>query len=82
MAVGRTQSVSLDLETTERLASLAAQLGSSVAALTSEAVKAYLEINEFQIQEIQAAIAEADGGQFASAEEVTATFAKWGVRGA
>lgn len=42
----------------------------------NEAVAAYLEMYQWQIEEIQKGIAEADAGDFASDEEVKATFAK------
>ncbi|MGM3306343.1 CopG family ribbon-helix-helix protein [Anabaena sp. WFMT] len=44
--------------------------------ILNEAVAAYLEIYQWQIEEIQKGIAEADAGDFASDEEVKATFAK------
>ncbi len=44
--------------------------------ILNEAVNAYLEMYQWQIEEIQKGIAEADAGDFASDEEVNATFAK------
>jgi predicted transcriptional regulator len=44
--------------------------------ILNEAVAAYLEMYQWQIEEIQKGIAEADAGDFASDEEVKATFAK------
>ena len=82
MPMNRAQPLLLDFETSERLANLAAVVGSTVTALAAEAIKSYLELNEYQILEIRAALEEADRGDFASPEEVRATFAKWGVRGA
>ncbi|MCC5667249.1 CopG family transcriptional regulator [Nostoc sp. CHAB 5784] len=42
----------------------------------NEAVAAYLEIYQWQIEEIQKGIAEANAEDFASDEEVKATFAR------
>lgn len=72
----------LDLETSDRLARLATALGSTVDALAGEAIRSFLDVNEYQMQEIQIALDEADRGVFADPEEVRATFARWGVRGA
>ncbi|MGJ5631793.1 CopG family ribbon-helix-helix protein [Nostoc sp. CALU 1950] len=44
--------------------------------IINEAVAAYLEMHQWQIEEIQKGIAEADAGEFASDEEVKATFAR------
>ncbi|AFY46730.1 putative transcriptional regulator [Nostoc sp. PCC 7524] len=41
----------------------------------NEAIDAYLEMHQWQIEEIHKGIAEADAGDFASDEEVMATFA-------
>jgi predicted transcriptional regulator len=41
----------------------------------NEAIDAYLEMHQWQIEEIHKGIAEADAGEFASDEEVMATFA-------
>ncbi len=39
------------------------------------------DLNEWQINELKAAIKEADAGDFASNKEVQAVFNKWGVDG-
>jgi predicted transcriptional regulator len=44
--------------------------------ILNEAVNAYLEMYQWQIEEIQKSIAEADAGDFASDEEVKETFAR------
>ena len=43
----------------------------------AEAIKAFVENNEWQIAEINAALAEADAGDFASDSEVAALARKW-----
>ncbi|MBE9004786.1 CopG family transcriptional regulator [Fortiea sp. LEGE XX443] len=42
----------------------------------NEAIDAYLDMHQWQIEEIQKGIAEADAEDFASEEEVKATFAR------
>ena len=42
--------------------------------ILNEAVTAYLEVNDWQIEEIKQALVEADAGDFASEEEVEAVF--------
>ncbi|WP_027404112.1 CopG family ribbon-helix-helix protein [Aphanizomenon flos-aquae] len=49
--------------------------------ILNEAVNAYLEMYQWQIKEIHQGIAEAEAGDFASDEEVTATFAKLNYAG-
>ena len=44
--------------------------------LINEAITLYLEMHQWQIEEIQHGIAEADAGDFATAEEVSAVFAR------
>jgi predicted transcriptional regulator len=44
--------------------------------ILNEAVNAYLEMYQWQIEEIQKGIAEADAGDFASDEEIKETFAR------
>ncbi len=45
--------------------------------LAAEAIRTYLDLNEWQNQEIKAALKEADAGDFASDEEVAAVVGKW-----
>ncbi len=49
--------------------------------LAAEAVCEFIEVNEWQIEEIGKAVKEADAGDFASDQEVWAVFNKWGVSG-
>ncbi|OUL29384.1 CopG family transcriptional regulator [Nostoc sp. T09] len=42
----------------------------------NEAIEAYIQMHQWQIEEIQKGIAEADAGDFASDEEVKATFTR------
>ena len=44
--------------------------------VAAEAIRAYVELNEWQISEIRAALKEADAGDFATAKEVEAVMRK------
>ncbi len=72
-----TISVRLDQEIKERLENLAAATDRSLSFLAAEAIREYVENNEWQIQEIQAALAEADTDDFAAEAEVEKLARKW-----
>ena len=74
-----TMTIRLDDDLKEQLERLAAATRRSKSFLASEAIREFIELNEWQVREIQQAIKEADDGEFASDEEVQQTFAKWGV---
>ena len=74
-----TMTIRLDDELKEQLDRLAAATQRSKSFLASEAIREFIELNEWQVQEIQQALKEADAGEFASEGEVKQTFAKWGV---
>ncbi len=74
-----TMSVRLDQEIKKRLENLAAATDRSRSFLAAEAIREYVENNEWQIQEIQAALAEADAGDFATEAEVEKFARKWNV---
>ena len=57
-----TMTIRLDKEVKERLDRLAAATERSKSYLAAEAVRAYVETNEWQIAEIRAALKEADAG--------------------
>jgi len=71
--------IRLDADLKTRLDKLADATHRSKSYLAAEAVREYIELNEWQLQEIQAAVTEADAGDFASEESVNAVFGKWGV---
>ncbi|AEM47357.1 DNA-binding CopG-like domain-containing protein [Acidithiobacillus ferrivorans SS3] len=70
------------------LGSLAEMTGRSRSWLAMEAIKEYLEreqwqvsqIHEWQVSQIHEGLAEADAGDFATTEEVSAVFDKWASR--
>jgi len=76
-----TMTIRLDSELKSRLDKLSIATRRSKSFLAAEAVREFIELNEWQIDETKAAIKEADNGDFASEQEVQAVFNKWGVNG-
>ncbi len=72
-----TMTVRLEDEIKERLESLAASTQRSKSFLAAEAIRQFVESNEWQVAETQAALAEADAGDFASDAELAAFSARW-----
>ena len=64
-------------ETKDKLDKLASATHRSKSFLAAEAINRYLEIEALQIAEIEQAMIEADKGDFASDEQVTALAAKY-----
>ena len=79
MAQSSTMTIRLESELKERLDKLSQATKRSKSFLATEAVREYVELNEWQIQEIQSALIEADSDDFASDSAVAETFNKWGV---
>ncbi|HEB57408.1 MAG TPA: ribbon-helix-helix protein, CopG family [Gammaproteobacteria bacterium] len=71
--------IRLEPELKSRLDKLASVTHRSKSFLAAEAVREFIEINEWQIQELKAAIKEADAGDFASDQDIDAVFSKWGA---
>ena len=69
--------IRLKAELKQRLDKLAEATHRSKSFLAAEALRDFIELNEWQIQEITDAIEEADKGDFASDKEVNKVFAKW-----
>lgn len=74
-----TMTIRLDDDLKVRLENLADATHRSKSFLATEAIRDFVELNEWQIQEIKAAISEADNGEFASDDAITDTLKKWGV---
>ena len=74
-----TMTVRLENDVKDRLDALAEATQRSKSFLAAEAIRSYVENNEWQIGEIQAALKEADAGDFAGDEEVYALARKWKV---
>ena len=81
MAQSTTMTIRLESEIKSRLDKLSAATRRSKSFLAAEAVREFVEVNEWQIEEVRMAVKEADAGDFASDKEVRAVFNKWGVNG-
>ena len=74
-----TMTVRLDDDVKDRLDVLAEATRRSKSSLAAEAIRAFVEANEWQIGEIHAALKEAAAGNFASEVDVTGLAKKWNV---
>lgn len=74
-----TMTIRLDAELKEQLERLAAATQRSKSFLAAEALREFVALNEWQINELQRALKEADAGDFASENDIRKTFSKWGV---
>lgn len=74
-----TLTVRLDDELKQRLERLSSATHRSRSFLAAEAIRDFVELNEWQVGEIRQAIEEADQEQFASDESVAESFQKWGA---
>ena len=75
----RTINVRLPLHVFEQLEALARATARTKSFVTLEALSTYLEAQSWQVHEIKARLVDAEQGEFASDEEVTAVFAKYGA---
>jgi predicted transcriptional regulator len=71
--------VRLEPELKQRLEQLAQATERSKSFLAAQAIREFVDLNEWQVQEIRNAIAEADRGEFASEDEVKEVLGKWEV---
>ena len=76
-----TMTVRLPTNLKERLERLASATQRSKSWLAVDAIQHYLELQEWQVAEIEEGLAEADAGSFASDGEVRAVLDKWGEVG-
>ena len=67
----------LDDSLKRKLEKLAKSMHRTKSFLAAEAIREYVALNEWQIQEIEKAIQEADQGDFASDDEVEKVMNKW-----
>ncbi len=72
-----TMTIRLEPAVKDRLDRLSQATRRSKSFLAAEAIREYVETNEWQIREIRAALAEADAGNFASDSDVKAVMDKW-----
>jgi RHH-type transcriptional regulator, rel operon repressor / antitoxin RelB len=66
--------VRLGADLKKRLEALAQNTNRSKSYLAAEAIAAYVDLNEWQIREIEAGIAELDAGEIVPQEEADARF--------
>jgi predicted transcriptional regulator len=71
--------IRLEDDVRERLDALAKATERSKSFLAAEAIRTFVETNEWQIGEIQIALEEAKAGDFASDKDVAALAKKWDV---
>ena len=76
-----TLSVRIDSETKKRLDALSKRSRRSKSFLAAEAIAAYVESEEWQLDELHAGIAELDSGQEVSHEKVSKWLKSWGKPG-
>ena len=74
-----TMTIRLDHKLKQQLDQLAKATSRSKSFLAVEALRDFVENNQWQIQEITDALKEADDGDFASEAEVNKVFSKWSV---
>jgi RHH-type rel operon transcriptional repressor/antitoxin RelB len=72
-----TMTIRLNTELKQQLDRLSKVTNRSKSFLAAEALRDFIEVNEWQIREISDAIKEADDGDFASDEEVNKVYSKW-----
>ena len=75
-----TMTIRLDDDVKDRLEHLADATKRSKSFLAAEAIRAFVDSNEWQIAEIQSALKDAEAGDFASDEDVAAVARKWSAR--
>ncbi len=73
----KTISFRLDGEKRDALDAIATVLDRDRSYVLNEAIDAYLEVHQWQIEHIKAGIRQADQGKFASKAEVAAAFKRW-----
>jgi predicted transcriptional regulator len=81
MSQSTTMTIRLKPDLKTRLDKLSAATNRSKSFLAAEAVREFIEVNEWQIEEIEKAVKEADAGDFASEQEVLVIVNKWDVNG-
>ena len=81
MTQSTTMTIRVDPDLKSRLEQLAETTHRSKSFLAAEAIREFVEQNEWQLQEIQDAIEEANAGDFASENEVSDLFRRWDADG-
>jgi len=71
--------VRIPVEVKAKLDKLAEATKRSKSFLAQEAITHYIDLESWQVSEIQKAIGEADAGDFATDDEVADVAVKWGI---
>ena len=74
-----TMTIRLEPALKERLDHLAEATQRSKSFLAAQAIREFVDLNEWQVQEIRNALAETDNEEFASDDLVREVLGKWGV---
>lgn len=74
-----TMTVRLENDVKDRLDRLAESTQRTKSFLAAEAIRQYVDLNEWQVAEIEQALQEADAGDFASTRDVESLADKWKV---
>jgi predicted transcriptional regulator len=74
-----TMTIRIEDDVKDRLDRLAESTQRSKSFLAAEAIREFVENNEWQIGEIRASVKEANSGDFASERDVAALAKKWNV---
>lgn len=77
MSANTVMTLRLEPELRKRLDELARSQRRSRSFVAAEAIREYVTVNEWQIEEIKKALEEANRGEFASEEHVRRTMRKW-----
>ena len=72
-------SVRLPDEVDQQLGQLAQSTGRTKSWLANQAIQDYLAREAWQISQIEAALIEADSGDFVPKKEMAAKFSRWGI---
>ena len=75
-----TLTVRLPAQLKEGLERLACSTDRSKSWLAADAIRAYVDLHEWQVSEIGRGVAEADRGEYAADGDVAAVFDKWAAR--
>jgi RHH-type rel operon transcriptional repressor/antitoxin RelB len=75
-----TMTIRLEDDVKDRLDHLAEATHRSKSFLAAEAIRVFVESNEWQINEIQTALKEADAGDYASDADIATLAKKWQTR--
>lgn len=77
MSAAKVMTLRLEPKLRKQLDGLAKAQRRSRSFIAAEAIREYVAVNEWQIEEITKAVSEADQGDFASEEEVRRVMRKW-----